>query len=188
MAGRSRKQKKPDSRKRAEAAQKAQTAQRARTARRARAPRLPAGRPAKRTPWLPLLLRGLLVVAAGYLASLISFVSFFSGGTLFAADPARPFSGAALIAGGVLLLPPLLYYGAARLTAAATPLTRTWQGRLRWSIVAYVLTMLLAVLLDFSQISFLLAALPAAFILGERTFRAALLACALLTCTVIALW
>lgn len=127
-------------------------------------------------------------MAAGYLASLVSFVSFFSGGALFATAPARPFIGAALIAGGCLLLPPLLYYGAARLTARSLPLTRTWQGRLRWSVTAYVLTMLLALLLDFSQVSFLLAALPAAFILGERTFRAALLACVLLACTVLALW
>lgn len=184
VSGRSRKQKKPDSRKRAEAVRKAEVAQRTRTARRARLPQPP---PASKSPaWLPLLLRGLLVTVAGYLASAISFVSFFSGASLVTDD--RPLAGAALIAGGSLVLPLLLYYGAARLTARSIPLTRTWQGRLRWSLVAYALTMLLTFFLEFALAPFPLAAVPAAFIIGERTLRAALAACVLLACVAFALW
>ncbi len=134
------------------------------------------------------MLRGLLVVGAGYLASLACFVAFFTGVALFTTEPARPFSGAALLVGGVLLLPPGLYYGAGWLTARLTPLTLTWRGRLRWSLTAYALTMLITILLDFSRVSFLLAAIPAAFVIGRRTFLAALAACALLTCAVIVLW
>jgi len=189
VSGRSRKQKKPDSRKKSEAARKARIAQRTRTVRRAvRLPQAPpAARPAaKAAGWPQLLLRGVLVMAAGYLASLSSVVSFFSGA--FLVTDGRVFSGAALIAGGSLLLPLLLYYGAARLTARSVLLTRTWQGRLRWSLVAYALTMLLTVLLDFSVSPFPLAALPAVFIVGTRTFRAALAACVLLACAVVVLW
>jgi len=190
VSGRSsRKQKKPDSRKKSEAARKTRIAQRTRTVR--RAVRLPQAPPAARSAakaagWPRLLLRGVLVTAGGYLAALSSVVSFFSGAFLI--TEGRPFSGVPLIVGGSLLLPLLLYYGAARLTADSVPLTRTWQGRLRWSLVAYVLTTFLTVLLDFSVSPFPLAALPAAFIVGTRTFRAALAACVVLVCAVVVLW
>jgi hypothetical protein len=138
---------------------------------------------------LPLLLRGLAVTVAGYLAALSGIVSSLTGIVLLTEDPTSPVSGVAILLGGALALPLALYYGVARLTARSTPLTLTWQGRLRWALTAYVLTLLLAVLLYSPSTPLLpLPALPAAFIVGKRTFRAALAACALLACLVAVLW
>ncbi|WP_344452146.1 hypothetical protein [Actinocorallia aurantiaca] len=195
MAGREKKQKKTDAQKKAEAARKARTAQRAHTVRRARRQERPAPS-ASPSPapasgasrWVSVVLvRFLAVAIAGYLAALSATVSFFSGAFLLT-EESRPFSGAAMIAGGALAVPLLLYYGAAKLTARSSELTRTPQDRLRWSLLAYVLTALLTVLSDFQFAPFPLAVLPAALIVGKRTFRTALIACPLLACLVLALW
>ncbi|MEO3786085.1 hypothetical protein ABGB12_22375 [Actinocorallia sp. B10E7] len=191
MAGRDKKQKKPGAQKKAQAAQKTRTAQRARTVRRTRLAERPASAPvpAPSGPrWVPVLIRSLVVVAAGYLASLTAAVSFFSGVILLTEEPTRPFTGVAILAGGTLAGPLLLYYGAAKLTARSSELTRTPKGRVLWSLAAYALTALLTVLLDFQFAPFPLAAVPAAFIIGKRTFQAALISCAVLACAVPLLW
>lgn len=195
VAGREKKQKKTHAQKKAEAARKVRTAQRARTVRRSRRQEhpAPAASPAT-TPasgvsrWVPVLVRFLAVAIAGYLAALSATVSFFSGAFLLTEEPSRPFSGVAILAGGTLIVPLLLYYGAAKLTARSSELTRTPGDRLRWSLLAYVLTALLTVLSDFQFAPFPLAVLPTALIVGRRTFRAALIACPLLACLVLALW
>jgi len=194
VAGHEKKQKKTDAQRKAEAARKARTAQRARTVRRARRPESPApsASPAPASGasrWISVVLvRFLAVAIAGYLAALSATVSFFSGAFLLAEEPSRPFSGVAVLAGGALAVPLTLYYVAARLTARSSELTRTPKDRLRWSLLAYVLTALLTVLSDFQFAPFPLAVLPAALIVGRRTFRTALIACPLLACLVLALW
>ncbi len=141
-----------------------------------------------RPAWLPVLVRGAAVLVAGYLAALSALVCLLSGSDLITREPPRTLQGVALIAGGALVLPLLLYYGAATLTARSSPLTRTWKARLGWALTACALTLLLLIVLDFQFAPFPLAALPAAFIVGRRTLRAAFAGCALLLCLLLILW
>lgn len=139
-------------------------------------------------PWFPLALRGIGVLVVGYAAVGAALVSLLAGSALLSTEPAHTVSGVGVFIGGVLVLPVLLYYGLARLTARSSPLTTTGKGRLRWSLTAYALTLLLTVVLnpDFSPV--LVALVPAAFIVGKRTFWTAVAACAVLVCVLLASW